>query len=127
MTTQFNRNHHAIARWLITAICICFGSMQAHATILTFDQTRESGVVIPTISGRPVQQDYGDRVAGSPQAVAGGQFTYGIGGEGFTPNILIEYSVEALPSGGVSLWADGYGDLTNVLFGNQHSNVLRVQ
>ena len=39
----------------------------------------------------------------------------------------MDYSVASLPSGGVSLWEDNYGDLTNVLFGNQNSLALQVQ
>jgi hypothetical protein len=59
--------------------------------------------------------------------VAGGQFTYGEAGEDFTPNIAVDYSVAAFPSGGVSLWEENYGDLINVLFGNQNSLALLVQ
>jgi hypothetical protein len=114
-------------RWLVTVTVACCCTIDLRATILTFDETRVSGAVIPTVSGNAVPQDYGDRVGGSPQTVPGGQFTYGNGGEGFTPNVTLDYSVAGFPSGGVSLWQGGYGDLTNVLFGNQNSIALRVQ
>ncbi len=62
------------------------------ATILEFDQIRiADGSVVPTISGNDVEQDYGDRVHSSPMNVPGGQFTYGNGGEGFTPNVVVDY------------------------------------
>ena len=103
----------------------CFPAQSA-ATTLLFDQIRESGVVIPTISGRDIEQDYGDRVSGSPMNVPGGQFTYGNEGEGFTPNVVVAYSTATFPLG-VSTWADSYGGLTNVLFGNQNSMSLLVE
>lgn len=100
---------------------------RSHATILVFDQMRELGVVVPTVSGNDVPQDYGDRVAASSQAVPGGLFTYGEAGEGFTPNLVVDY-FSGVPVGiGVSLWQDSYGDLTNVVFGNQNSSVLSVR
>lgn len=100
---------------------------EARATILLFDQMREGGVVSPTVSGNDVPQDYGDRVAGAAQAVPGGVFTYGEAGEGYTPNIVVDYFVLVGGAGGVSLWQDAYGDLTNVVFGNQNSGSLNVQ
>jgi hypothetical protein len=101
----------------------------AHASILTFDQVRAAGGdVIPTVSGFGVPQDYGDRVTDLTMDVAGGQFTYGELGEGFTPNIVVDYfGGTAVPNNpAVSLWQDGYGDLENVLFGNQFSGTLNV-
>ena len=77
------------------------------ATILEFDQIRiADGSVVPTISGNDVEQDYGDRVHGSPMNVPGGQFTYGNGGEGFTPNVVVDYFAgSAIPnSPEVGLW-----------------------
>lgn len=108
----------------VVALLGCFAAPSA-ATTLLFDQIRDSGVVIPTISGNAIEQDYGDRVSGSPMNVPGGQFTYGNDGEGFTPNVVVAYSTATSPLG-ISLWADSYGDLTNVLFGNQNSMSLLV-
>ena len=61
--------------------------------------------------------------------VPGGQFSYGDGGEEFTPNIVTDYFADsAIPNNsGVSLWSDQYGDLTNVLLGNNNSISLNVQ
>jgi hypothetical protein len=97
----------------------------AGATVLIFDQTRDattSTMVFPTYGGSNVQQDYGDRVTGSPMAVPGGMFTYGNGGEGFTPNVVAEYS----SGNNISLWTTDYGDLTNVMFALQNSNVMNI-
>jgi hypothetical protein len=70
-------------------------------------------LVVPTAAGAFAQQDYGDHVTGSPMDVLGGQFTYGDEGEGFTPNIVVDYFTDTT----VRLWTTEYGDLTNVLFG----------
>lgn len=113
--------------WLIAVVALYCCASAAWGETLTFDQIREGGVVVPTISGREVPQDYGDRVSGSPQDVPGGQFTYGVGPEGFAPNVVVDYSTTSFASGGVSLWQDQYGDLTNVLFGNQNSQALLIR
>jgi hypothetical protein len=100
----------------------------AWSTILLFDQMREGGVVVPTVSGNDVPQDYGDRVAKSVQTVPGGKFTYGEAGEGFTHNIVVDYFATAGPGANqVSLWQESYGDLINAVFGNQNSNTLSVR
>ena len=104
------------------------GSSAARASVLTFDQIRVGGIVESTISGNAVPQDYGDRVTGSPMDVSGGEFTYGNLGEGFTPNVVVEYfGGSATPVGpAVALWTDLYGDLENVLFGNQNSGTMNI-
>lgn len=104
----------------------------AAATILTFDQVRSAAAgnpVEPTVSGREVPLDYGDRVASGVMNVPGGQFTYSESGEGFTPNVSTEFfSGAAAPAGpGVSLWQESYGDLVNVLFANNASGFLAVR
>jgi hypothetical protein len=126
-----------VRRWMMPPLGYCMAvavlvigaSAELHASLLTFDQTLESGNVIPTISGRAVPQDYGDRVTGSPMDVNGGQFTYGESGEGFTPNVVVDYFAgSAVPNNpGVSVWQDLYGDLLNVIFGNQNSNTLNIR
>lgn len=111
---------------LLPAWVLCHG---ASATVLTFDQIRLSGNVVPTISGNALPQDYGDRVDAASVAVSGGQFTYGNLGEGYTPNVLAEYFTGAATplNPGVSLWQDSYGDLINAMFGNQNSATLNVR
>jgi hypothetical protein len=106
------------------ALVLCLAST-ANASILTFDQIRQVGVVVPTISGNDLEDDYGDHITGSPMNVPGGQFTYGNGGEGFTPNVTADFVAGNGTS--LSLWRDRYGDLTNVAFGNNLSVSLNVQ
>jgi hypothetical protein len=114
--------------FLVAVIFLTVWDNGAHASILTFDEARRSGVVVPTVSGSRVPQDYGDRVTGVSQAVPGGHFTYGEAGEGFTPNVLVDYFAGSTAGpDGVSLWEDSYGDLVNVLFGNQNSITLNVR
>jgi len=101
--------------------CLTLPPMLSSATILTFDQERDAAtqtIVQPASSGGIVPADYGDLVTGAVMAVPGGVFTYGEGGEGFTPDVTVDvYSAAATPTGaGVSLWQNGYGDLTNVIF-----------
>lgn len=98
---------------------------EAGATVLTFDEARSAtGTdVVPIQAGADVPQDYGDRVTGSPMAVPGGSFTYGDLGEGFTPNVTAEY----FAGNDVSLWTDGYGDLTNVMFALAGSDVMNLR
>lgn len=74
------------------------------ATILTFDQDPPIG------NFEAVNQSYGDRVTTTS---APGNYQYGVGPEGFTPNVVASY----LPSEAVpALWSTGYGNLTNILF-----------
>ena len=116
-------------RWGGLELCILALTLHASAagaTILTFDQTVASGPgnpVIPTYGGSDLPPDYGDRVAGTTQDVSGGVYTYGDGGEGFTPNV--EFNA-ATTVNDTSLWEDGYGDLDNVLFGGQRSLALNL-
>lgn len=111
-------------RVVVSVLLIGFAAT-GRASILTFDQIRQSGNVVPTLSGNPVEADYGDRVTGSPMSVPGGQFTYGNGGEGFTPNVVVDYF--AGNGTGLSVWQTNYGDLTNVIIGNNLSVSLNVK
>jgi len=93
----------------------------AYATILLFDQERDAAtasIVGPTSSGGTLPPDYGDHVTGAVMAVPGGFFTYGDGGEGFTPDVTVDiFSAAATPTNpGAVLWQTGYGDLVNVVF-----------
>ncbi|RIL05365.1 MAG: hypothetical protein DCC71_10550 [Proteobacteria bacterium] len=93
----------------------------AQATILLFDQARDatSGtLVVPTTSGATLPSDYGDGVTSAATAVPGGVFTYGNGGEGFTPDVTVDISsAAATPTDpAVRLWQTGYGDLVNLVF-----------
>lgn len=93
----------------------------ARGTILLFDQARDAGTqttVGPIESGGTLPADYGDHVTGAVMAVPGGFFTYGEDGEGFTPDVTLDIFSAAATAGSaaVNLWADGYGDLQNVIF-----------
>lgn len=106
-----------VAGWLLVPL-----AGPAGATILLFDQQRDAAtatVVLPTSSGGTLPADYGDNVTAAVVAVAGGFFTYGDGGEGFTPNIVLDLLSAAGGPGNprVDLWQTGYGDLVNVVFG----------
>jgi hypothetical protein len=96
-------------------------AMPAQATMLLFDQERSLGtqsVVSPTSSGGRLPPDYGDNVTGPSMVVAGGVFTYGEGGEGFTPDVTVDiFSAAATATDPrARLWQNGYGDLVNVVF-----------
>lgn len=114
--------HLIFVRSLMLAL-LAVSAALSHATILTFDQERDSAtgtLVGPTTSGGRLRADYGDNVTGAAMAVPGGVFTYGEAGEGFTPDVSVDiFSATATASdAGVRLWQTGYGDLVNVLFGD---------
>src|SRR5438552_3282515 len=77
-------------------------------TVLTFDPVSTNGVVLAT--------GYGDRIISASQD----GFTYGTTG-GTTPNVTVSYGPLAK---NVRQWADGYGDLHNVLFAGDAANGL---
>ena len=92
------------------ALSIVFVSTAAHATILTFEITN-----LPFNS--PIPQEYGDRVTSSAEVSGPFIFNYGQG-NGFTPNVVVEYAADATPSVSTpNSWPDGYGDLLDVVWG----------
>ncbi len=120
---------------LVLVLCAVFFATASPATILIFDEERDSAtgtVVGATTSGGIPPADYGDRVTSAAMPVPGGIFTYGEAGEGFTPNVTIDLfssgATETDPR--VRLWNTGYGDLVNVLFsegpGTGGSPILNV-
>ncbi len=125
--------HQRIAAALVARLALLLLSCAAQpvlATVLTFDQVRIGGKLVPTIGGNGPETDYGDRAYGATTNAPGGQFTYGNAGEGFTPNVVADFfsgsdTSPAFPR--VSLWQDGYGDLINNLFGNNNSLSLNVR
>ncbi len=129
--SPFLRTGEILRRASSIAVAVVLAGLAevGHASILEFDQIRQGDDVIPTIGGRLVPQDYGDRVSSSPMNVPGGQFTYGNGGEGYTPNVVVDYFTgSATPiNPGVKLWAGQYGDLTNVMYGNPSALTLNVR
>lgn len=115
-----SRRGSAAARLLLIAAVLGWlpGSRAAHATILTFDESRNGDQVESTGSGSQLGSDYGDNVTGASMAVLGGVYTYGEGGEGFTPDISIDIrsSLDSPTDPGIRLWQQGYGELRNVVF-----------
>jgi hypothetical protein len=93
------------------------GSMHTvEATILTFDQGS------PVVDGQLIDQTYGDRVTNIAMP---GNFSYGVGAEGFTPNVTVTYSGSAATP---AIRTSGYADLTNVLSpGSDSSSVLEIK
>ncbi|MGH9718628.1 MAG: hypothetical protein ACRD8O_00315, partial [Bryobacteraceae bacterium] len=66
--------------------------------------------------GFAINQEYGDRVTGTPDVNGTTTFHYLFGAEGFTPNVEIGYGPTAIFTGGPTLWRYDYGDLQRVLF-----------
>lgn len=86
---------------ILTAAATWLTAPSAEATILTFDPAA------PNFTN--VDQSYGDRITSTSQ----GGFLYGVGSEGFTPNVVVGYG----PAGAdPARWTTGYGDLVNILF-----------
>lgn len=89
-------------------------SLSAHATVLTF-QIQGFG------NGSNMSQGYGDNVTATTMGI----FSYGVGAEGFTPNVTVDYG--PIPPADPAHWTTGYGDLTNVLYeDNDNEGILEV-
>lgn len=76
-------------------------SSAAEATVLIFEPAGTNGSAI--------DQAYGDNVVSASQD----GFSYGNGGEGFTPNVVTEYG---LGEGTINRWGPDYGDLNDVIY-----------
>jgi hypothetical protein len=105
----------------LLAVAAASSGTPARATILLFDETRDSTTqrVVPTsdVGGTP-PDDYGDYVTGTPMAVPGGFFSYGEAGEGFTPAVAVDLFSSEATVGDPAVRLDGeggYGDLVNVV------------
>jgi hypothetical protein len=98
--------------WFSTTVGAALGFLiafsPARATTLTFEP-------LTSTTSSPIDQAYGDRVTSTSQ----GGFTYGEGGEGFTPNVVADY-------GPAFRWPDRYGDLVDVLFVFPETEVFSV-
>ncbi len=116
------RTTHRNARGAALALAaVAFAASPAGATILLFDEARDAAtgtLVVPSGSGATLPGDYGDAVTSGAMPVPGGLFTYGDGGEGFTPDVTVDlFTSLATPTDSrVRLWQTGYGDLVNVAF-----------
>lgn len=113
-----------MTRRLLASLCLCalplLPPSMAHATILTFD-IRDPGQYpfsedFP--EGVPQGQfaGYGNHVSG-PTALNGSlQFGYGVGAEGYTPNVTVQYGPFSIFTGGPQLWRYDFGDLDRVMY-----------
>jgi hypothetical protein len=93
----------------------------ARASVLTFDIFDETEPLYMENfpEGYRINGEYGDRIVdGTPQTATNGTttFEYGEAGEGYTPNVTVDYGPYSIFTGGPSLWRYNYGDLTRVLF-----------
>lgn len=71
---------------------------------------------------------YGSRVTGPTGANGNGTttFEYGVGAEGYTPNVTAEFGPHGILTGGPVLWREGFGDLTNVLYQELSNSYLDI-
>lgn len=96
-----------ISRFFATVTVTALFASVASATILTFDQK------VPVSNSELVEQAYGDNVTALTD---GNDNSYGVGAEGFTPDVTVTYQGFNGSSPSIELWNTGYGDLTNVLY-----------
>lgn len=88
----------------------------SQATILTFQSSSGSSLPGAAVTTAPW---YGDRV----NALTVGGFSYGVGSEGFTPNVQVRYSGDRSTP---STWASGYGSLPFALWGSSSNGATDV-
>ena len=88
--------------FMAAAVATALLSTGASGTILTFD----IDTARPT-DNLAMDQAYGDHVT----AVTQGNASYGVGTEGFTPDVTVSY---APATANLTRWSDGFGDLANV-------------
>jgi hypothetical protein len=95
----------------------CILASSAQATVLTFDVD-----VTRPLASLPFDPSYGDRVTALQHGVA----AYGVGAEGFTPNVTVGYT-DGEGATNFIRWSDGYGDLVNVIYSNTSRPLVRLQ
>jgi hypothetical protein len=107
-----------IVAYSFVAAWFLIGADHANATILTFDIFNSIYSLSQNYpEGYAVEQQYGDNVTATSGSIPGGTtFNYGIGAEGFTPNVQASYGPTSIFTGGPALWRYDYGNLTNVLY-----------
>jgi hypothetical protein len=102
---------------LLTAALTLACHRDVSATILSFDISDPAFAGSENFpEGFQIDQVYGDRVTGTLVASGTSTFGYGLGSEGFTPNVVVGYGPGSIFTGGPSLWRYDYGDLTRVLY-----------
>lgn len=101
-----------------------FPTAPVHASVLTFDISDPD--LYPGSEGFPegvhivegAYTGYGNRINGPTDTHANGTttFSYGEQGEGYTPNVTVEYGPFSLLTSGPELWRYDYGDLQRVMY-----------
>lgn len=89
---------------LIATAIAALSPAAASATVLTFN------IAGGVSNFENIPQTYGDNVSAVTDGLG---HSYGVGTEGFTPNVAVAYGT---PGEDPALWTTSYGDLTNILF-----------
>jgi hypothetical protein len=124
MTKKYNGTTLSATRcveWtFVLTLALCWFAPSARASILTFDISDVEYASTGNFpEGYQINQEYGDRIAdGSTQIATNGttMFQYGVGAEGYTPNVTVSYGPFSIFTGGPELWRTDYGDLEHVLY-----------
>jgi len=110
---------------IFVALLVGAFAAPAGATILTFDGTAFPNEPVGNsdpLEGATIDDGYGDRVTTLTQN--SGAFVYGVGVEGFTPNVVARY--DSIPGANLGVWRFDYGDLVRVLFAN-NGGIIQLQ
>ena len=120
------RNWKAPVMAAAAAVFLGAGTL-AHGSILTFEITDSANYDLTENfpEGYDIDQTYGDRVAASSAVNGTVTFNYGLGAEGYTPNVVVEYGPGSILTGNPRLWRYDYGNLDRVLY--QGSSILNGQ
>jgi hypothetical protein len=102
---------------LVASGAACMLASSAQGTVLTFDVD-----VTRPAAELAFDPSYGDRVTALQQGVA----AYGVGSEGFTPNVTVSYTDGQDRSNYVRA-THNYGDLVNVIYNNSRISRAQVQ
>ena len=121
------------ARVLALSMVGCLTASPAMATILTFDIVDPTDYAVSEnfpegvgVGDSPNPLDgYGSFVTSGSGLHANGTTTFGYGeaGEGFTPNVRVDYGPFSIFTGGPELWRKDYGDLERVLYQGSRGSV----
>ena len=108
MYQSFNLVRASVMSFALAVAMVMSGTAQA--TILTFNDDVGGPVAA---NGVNIPSAYGDNVT----ALTQGGFGYGVGAEGFTPNVTVEWGFQDTGlEFQVNFWNAGYGDLTNIAY-----------
>ena len=113
---------------LVTWVGLVGAASLSKASIATFDITDPNPLyagteMFPEGYGLSAMTDYGDRVTSTSMSHGTSTYGYGVGAEGFTPNVTMDFGPFSLLSGGPELWRYDYGDLTRVMYQGSRGSV----